>query len=72
MNVARVSVRIVGDEIREVKIRTVGPYHWKDLISTLAFSVSEIRGQMEDSGQRSDMICFPLSKISLAALLKRV
>ena len=69
---ARVRVRLVGDETREVEAKTVGPYHWKDLISTLAFSVSEIRGQMEDFGQRSDMICFPLNKISLAALLKRV
>lgn len=32
--------------------------------------MTEIRGQMEDSGQRSDvMICFPLNKISLTASL---
>lgn len=37
--VERVRVRIVGDETREVKSRSVRPYPWIDLVSTLAFSV---------------------------------
>lgn len=48
---ARVRARIVGDETREVKSRTMGPYHWKDCISTLAFSVSEIEAKWRILGR---------------------
>lgn len=47
------------------------PYHWKDFISTLAFSVSEVRGQMEDSEQSSDMICFPFKRDLSGCLVEK-
>lgn len=42
--VERARVGIVGDETREVKWKSVGCYHWTDLLWILAFIVSEIRG----------------------------
>lgn len=37
-------VRIVGDETRKVKRRSVGSYYWTDLVRIWASPVSEIRG----------------------------